>query len=157
VPPHRGPILSLPSTSLSGGRNDPQFAVTVGWGVTLPNPPEYYAINAIEVDEEGGENDPCFLRLWGNTVDPSFSKNAKDRRLLAKYELPTAGRRDGLRRPPHLRGLGVDRLERMGLEKELVVGVSLYIHGKYFSGMTVLCKTLTAAWGPTPIKDGDGY
>jgi hypothetical protein len=113
VPPHRGPILSLPSTSLSGGRNDPQFAVTVGWGVTLPNPPEYYAINAIEVDEEGGENDPCFLRLWGNTVDPSFSKNAKDRRLLAKYELPTAGRRDGLRRPPHLRGLGVDWLERM--------------------------------------------
>jgi hypothetical protein len=214
-----------------GGRNDPQFAVTVGRGVTLPNPPEYYAINAIEVDEEGGENNPCFLRLWGNMVDPSFSKNAKDRRLLAKYELPTCGSAlpsldleqtgfqpsqsrfiRGVKMCRHvhgdggyeLKGLGVVAgevvagstkvtprdpeghnfkrancpdhpvtgsvghpisedsgwtgwSECMGLEKELVVGVSLYIHGKYFSGMTVLCKTLTAAWGPTPIKDGDGY
>src|SRR5262249_29418710 len=70
-----------------GNPGDPSIVIGVGWGVTLPNPTSYYAINMIEVDEEGGENNPCFLRLWGNMVDPQYSKNEKDRRLLARYEL----------------------------------------------------------------------
>ena len=211
-----------------GGPNDAQFAVTVGWGVTLPNPPEYYAINTIEVDEEGGENNPCFLRLWGNMVDPSFSRDAKKRRLLAKYELPTCGSVlpsidleqtgfqpsqsrfiRGLRICRHAHGDGGFELKGVGVvagevtagsvtvtprdpeghgfkrancpdhpaedyvthgssgwtswsecgdyTRELAVGVSVYIHGKYFSGMTPLCKAVTAAWGATPVKDDDGY
>lgn len=214
-----------------GGPNDAQFAVNVGWGVKLPNPPEYYAINAIEVDEMGGENNPCFLRLWGNMVDPTFSRDAKDRRLLAEYQLPTCGSIlpsvdlqlvgfqpsqsrfvQGVRMCRHVHGDGGYELKGLGVvaaevtagsvtvapregeghsfkrancpdqpvegsvghpisessgwtgwsacmdtKRELAVGVNVYIHGKYFSGMTVLCKAVTAASGPTPVKDGHGY
>src|SRR4051795_4688583 len=86
--PDRGPATG---PQPSGNPGDPSVVVSVGMGVTLPNPVSYYAINMVEVDEEGGENNPCFLRLWGNMVDPQYSRDAKKRRLLAKYELPTCG------------------------------------------------------------------
>lgn len=73
-----------------GNPGDRVATVSIGTGVTLPNPPSYYAINMIEVDEEGGENNPCLLRLWGNMLDPQYAKDGK-RRLLALYELPTCG------------------------------------------------------------------
>ena len=42
-------------------------------------------------------------------------------------------------------------------KRELAVGVSVYIHGKYFSGMAVRCKAVTAVTAPTPVKDASGY
>jgi hypothetical protein len=43
-------------------------------------------------------------------------------------------------------------------EKELAIGVTVYVHkAKYFSGMTVLCKVVTSAPGPAPVKDREGY
>jgi len=227
--PDRGPATG---PQPSGNPGDPSVVVSVGMGVTLPNPVSYYAINMVEVDEEGGENNPCFLRLWGNMVDPQYSRDAKKRRLLAKYELPTCGSViqsvdletagfqpsqgrfiRGLRVCRHahhrgefeLKGVGVVAGEVMAgsvtvqsrdpeghgfkrancpdhpagdvvgnasndalsgwtawwscsdSTRELMTGVTLYVHGKYISGMTPLCLAVTGEWGSAPAKDAEGY
>ncbi|MEX5218422.1 MAG: hypothetical protein NW701_11405 [Nitrospira sp.] len=59
--------------------------VDIGLDVRLPNPDHYYAINRINLIE--GHNNPCRLQLWGNMIDPRFSKD-QDQRLLARVELP---------------------------------------------------------------------
>jgi hypothetical protein len=58
----------------------------VGFNVRLPNPDHYYAINHINLIE--GHDNPCRFQLWGNMIDPRFSKD-EDQRLLAQLELPT--------------------------------------------------------------------
>jgi hypothetical protein len=165
-------------------------------------------------------------------VDPQYSKDAKKRRLLAKYELPTCGSVipsvdletagfqpsqsrfiRGLRICRHahhrsefeLKGVGVVAgevtsgsvtvqprdPEGHGFKRancpdhpagefvgnasgnaisgwtawvdcsdptrELMTGVTLYVHGKYISGMTPVCLAVTAEWGPAPVKDAEGY
>lgn len=220
--------LPLPN----GNPGDPSIVVAVGMNTELPNPVEYYAINMIEVDEEGGENNPCFLRLWGNMVDPRYSKDANKRRLLAKYELPTCGSVipsldletagfqpsqsrfiRGLRLCIHahhrsefeLKGVGVVAgevtsgsvtvqprdpegrgfkrancpdhpagdfvgnasgnaisgwtawVDCSDATRELMTGVTVYVHGKYISGLMPVCLAVTAEWGPAPVKDDQGY
>ncbi len=67
-----------------GQPGDRTVAVKIGLNANLPNPAAYYAVNMIEI-QEGGDN-PCLLRLWGNMVDPRFSKD-QDRRIVAGYVL----------------------------------------------------------------------
>ena len=60
--------------------------VDIGLNADLPNPVDHYAINTINIIE--GRDNPCKLMLWGNMVDPRFSKG-QDQRLLAMFELDT--------------------------------------------------------------------
>lgn len=66
----------------SGSRGDSFVRVPIGMGVQLPNPPEYYAINKIQVVES--DNNPCFIRLLGRMVDPAYSS---DDRIVAQFTL----------------------------------------------------------------------
>ena len=81
--PDRSPTPLEPE--LSGVPGTKSVEVDIGKNTKLPNPLRYYAINAISIDEMG-HNNPCLLKLWGNMVDPRYSKN-KERILLARYEL----------------------------------------------------------------------
>jgi len=72
------------SSVRSGSPGDASVSILIGRNVHLPNPANYYAINAIEIQEEN--DNPCFLRLWGNMVDPRYSKD-QDRRIVAQFEL----------------------------------------------------------------------
>ncbi len=69
----------------SGVPGTKSVEVDIGLNAKLTNPANYYAINAIEVSEMGNNN-PCLLRLWGNMVDPRYSKD-QERLLVARYEL----------------------------------------------------------------------
>jgi hypothetical protein len=70
--------------ALSGDAGDSSVEVRIGLNAKLPNPPRYYAVNTIEVQE--GRDNACLLRLWGNMIDPRFSKG-QDRRIVAGYVL----------------------------------------------------------------------
>jgi hypothetical protein len=67
-----------------GGAGDQKVTVQVGDGAKLPNSVSYYAVNTIEVQE--AHDNPCFVRLWGNMVEPHYAKD-QDKRILAVYQL----------------------------------------------------------------------
>jgi hypothetical protein len=57
---------------LTGVIGNGSFGIDIGWRVDLPNPPQYYAITGIQIEEK--RNRPCRLVLWGSMVDPRYSK-----------------------------------------------------------------------------------
>lgn len=68
-PPHPdGPLAELTGVPGNGS-----FSVDIGWRVNLPNPPHYYAVTGIQIEEK--RNRPCHLVLWGTMVDPRYSKS----------------------------------------------------------------------------------
>lgn len=69
-------------SDFSGSRGDNFVQMPIGMGVQLPNPSSYYAINKIQLVES--DNNPCFIRLSGRMVDPTYSS---DDRIVAQFTL----------------------------------------------------------------------
>ncbi len=57
--------------------------INIGMNMSLPNPASYYAITTVLLEERS--NNPCFIRILGKMVDPTYS--ATSFRVLAEYEL----------------------------------------------------------------------
>ena len=59
-------------SEMTGVIGNGSFDIDIGWRVDLPNPPHYYAITGIQIEEK--RNKPCNLVLWGTMVDPRYAK-----------------------------------------------------------------------------------
>ncbi|MCA9458069.1 MAG: hypothetical protein KC587_15495 [Nitrospira sp.] len=69
-------------SGLSGSRGDASVEVNVGKNKKLPNPPSYYAITGLGLEER--KNNPCLLKLYGTLVDPRYQGGI---RVVAEQEL----------------------------------------------------------------------
>ncbi|MBA2351461.1 MAG: hypothetical protein H0V78_06660 [Burkholderiales bacterium] len=66
------------------------MSVDIGKNVKLPNPADYYAVNAISIREE--DNQPCYIELRGRMVDLRYQTLT---RRLAEFELDKCQVRPG--------------------------------------------------------------
>jgi hypothetical protein len=78
----RSPSPEWPA-ELTGVIGNGSFSIDIGWRADLPNPPHYYAITGIQIEEK--RNRPCNLVLWGSMVDPRYSTT---NRKVAQTTLP---------------------------------------------------------------------
>ena len=72
------PGVSIHSPCISGDDDDFDSSVEVDIGLNmarnrqpLANPASYYAITGIKIIE-GGSNNPCWIKLYGDMVDPAL-------------------------------------------------------------------------------------
>ncbi|MDQ3254209.1 MAG: hypothetical protein M3R15_09940, partial [Acidobacteriota bacterium] len=79
-----------PALLYSGSHSDDSVSVDVGKNVKLPNPADYYAVNAISIREE--DNQPCYIELRGRMVDLRYQTLT---RRLAEFELDKCQVRPG--------------------------------------------------------------
>jgi hypothetical protein len=84
------PEDTIYSPCRSGDRGaDSSVEVDIGLNMAssrfpLPNPASYYAITGIEIIE--ASDNPCWIKLYGDMVDPRFSKD-QNGRWLAEYRI----------------------------------------------------------------------
>lgn len=81
----------LPAPAYSGSRSDDSVSVDVGKNVDLPNPTNYYAVDAISIREE--DDQPCYIEIRGRMVDSRYNKGTG--RRLGEFELAKCQVRPG--------------------------------------------------------------
>lgn len=71
----------LPAPTFSGSHSDDSVSVDIGKNVDLPNPTNYYAVDAISIREKDDQS--CYISIRGRMVDSRYNT----RRRLGEFEL----------------------------------------------------------------------